>query len=103
MSLLYTRFDPVFFEKTRLSIITLAYQDVQVTYNRLKKKLEITDGALYSHLKKLTDNGYLDQRKEISPHNSVQTVYTLTPKGRDTFAGYLQFMQDFLQQRRSTE
>ena len=99
LSYLFTQFDPVFFEKTRLSIITVIYREKNVAFNRLKKVLNQTDGALYSHLKKLLAAGYLQQKKEITPENSVQTIYSLTSKGVDTFAGYLKFIEELLNER----
>ena len=99
MSILYTRFDPVFFEKTRLSIITVLYQEKKVSFNRLKKILSQSDGAVYSHLKKLNEAGYIESKKEISPENAVQTIYNLSKKGVKAFTEYLQFMQDLLKER----
>lgn len=86
------QFDSAFFEKSRLSIMTVIYQEGTASYNRLKKILGFSDGALYSHLKKLADAGYLNGEKQIFM-NAPQTVYSLTEKGRQEFSQYLRFLE----------
>ncbi|TVQ27292.1 MAG: winged helix-turn-helix transcriptional regulator [Spirochaetaceae bacterium] len=95
---LYTRFDQVFFERTRLSIVTLIEQRASVSFNALKAILSVSDGALWSHLDKLIESGYVTRRKELAG-DSVQTVYTLTPKGAESYREYLGFLQAILQGR----
>jgi DNA-binding MarR family transcriptional regulator len=89
---LYTRFDGVFFEKTRLSLLTLLYKEGAVSFNRFKKILGGTDGALYSHLKKLVEGRYITARKTVAD-NAVATVYSLTKQGREAFRDYLAFLE----------
>lgn len=96
---LYTRFDGVFFEKTRLSMMTILYQEGVVSYNRLKKIIGGTDGAVYSHIQKLLEAGYVTGKKEVAG-NSVQTVYTMTESGKQLFAEYLRFLENILTERK---
>jgi predicted ArsR family transcriptional regulator len=92
MDNLYTRFDSVFFEKTRLSLMTLLFQREMVTFNILKKKMELSDGALYTHLEKLIMAGYAEKHKEVAGMN-VQTVYSLTAEGKRIFLEYIDFLK----------
>jgi predicted ArsR family transcriptional regulator len=89
---LYTRFDAVFFEKTRLSILTLLYRDKRVSFKQLKNLLNATDGSLYTHLQKLLGAGYLTEEKEIVGRD-LQTFYTLTDNGATAFREYIDFME----------
>ena len=98
---LYTRFDQVFFERTRLSIVTLIEQRQSVSFNGLKETLGVTDGALYTHLAKLIDAGYVSRRKELTG-DTVQTVYSLTEGGSRAYHEYLAFLQEILQRREQT-
>lgn len=98
---LYTRFDQVFFERTRLSIVTLIEQRQSVSFNGLKEILRSSDGALYTHLAKLIDAGYVTRRKELTG-DTVQTVYSLTQSGSRAYHDYLAFLQEILQRREST-
>jgi len=96
MDELYTRFDGVFFEKTRLSMLTLMYQEEVVSFNRFKKLMGGTDGAIYTHLEKLLKAGYADKRKEIAG-SSARTMYYLTETGKREFKAYLRFLKSMLQ------
>lgn len=100
MAELYTRFDGVFFEKTRLSIVTLLHQDEKLAFNALKARLDLSDGALYTHLEKLIKGGYVCKERELTPLGS-QTVYELTDGGRSTFQDYVAFLGVLLDQTES--
>lgn len=93
---LYTRFDQAFFERTRLSIVTLIDQRGSISFNGLKHTLSATDGALFSHLAKLIDAGYVAKEKQLTG-DTVQTVYTLSDEGSQRYREYLEFLQDVLQ------
>jgi DNA-binding MarR family transcriptional regulator len=96
---LYTRFDAVFFEKTRLSIMTLLYRDEKVAFNTLKKRLELTDGSLYTHLEKLIDAGYVAKSREVVG-TGVRTVYRLSGEGLAQFREYLSFLEHMISRSR---
>ncbi len=91
MSELYTRFDAVFFEKTRLSIVTILSQEERLAFGALKTRLGGTDGAVYTHLEKLIKAGYVDKERTVSPAGS-QTMYELTELGRKEFLAYIDFL-----------
>lgn len=91
MDTLYTRFDGVFFEKTRLSIMTLLNQEEALAFNALKERLGGSDGAVYTHLEKLIAAGYVEKQRELAA-GAPRTVYTMTPDGRATFHEYIQFL-----------
>lgn len=96
MDELYTRFDSTFFEKTRLSMLTLVYREGQIPFTRLRELIGGTDGAIYTHLEKLLKAGYVTKRKVVvmGPEGpSVQTVYAITPEGSKTFREYLDFLE----------
>ena len=98
MDELYTRFDSTFFEKTRLSILTITYRTGRASFTYLKERLGMTDGAIYTHLEKLVQTGYLDKKREIA-EGSAQTSYTMTQKGRHAFQDYLTFLEGVLSAR----
>jgi DNA-binding MarR family transcriptional regulator len=94
---LYTQFDAVFFERTRLSIMTLLFREKTSSFNRLKKALDLTDGSASSHIKKLTEAGYVASRRILSGER-VQTLYSLTVQGQTVFRRYLDFLQSLAQE-----
>lgn len=91
MDELYTRFDAVFFEKTRLSIITVLYREGESSFSRVKRLFGLTDGSAYSHLKKLVETGYVEQKRRLEAERA-ETWYTLSTNGRRTFRDYLEFL-----------
>ncbi len=91
MNDLYTRFDSVFFEKTRLSLMTILAQEEVVAFRTLKERLDATDGALYTHLEKLVAAGYVGKERVIAA-GGAQTLYTLTSEGTALFSDYIQFL-----------
>jgi DNA-binding MarR family transcriptional regulator len=99
---LYTRFDNVFFERTRLSILTLVARSERASFNLLRDTLNATEGALYTHVEKLVQGGYLAKQREIA-NGSPQTVYTLTPEGRAAYADYLQFLEKVITDNKQLE
>lgn len=94
---LYIQFDNIFFEKTRLSMLTILYKESHVSFNRFKKIIGASDGAIYTHLKKLLAGGYIKQKKEIVKEKA-QTTYSLTPKGKKSFTKYLNFLENVVSQ-----
>lgn len=95
MSDLYLKFDSVFFEKTRLSILTLLYREGRLSFNALKEALGGTDGAVYTHLEKLKTAGYVSRDKELIEGN-VSSQYELTELGKKEFQAYIAFLEDQL-------
>lgn len=95
MSDLYLKFDSVFFEKTRLSILTLLYRERRLSFNALKEALGATDGAAYTHLEKLRSAGYVTRDKELIDGN-VSSQYELTALGRSEFRAYIEFLETML-------
>lgn len=98
MDELYTRFDGTFFEKTRLSILTIVYRAGRASFNYLKEQLATSDGALYTHVEKLVQGGYVSKRRRIV-EGSAQTDYSLTKKGKEVFKDYLTFIEGVLESR----
>lgn len=95
MSDLYTRFDSIFFERTRLSILTIVARTERASFTLLRDTLGATEGALYTHVEKLVQGGYLDKTREMVA-GSPQTVYTLTADGRAAYTDYLRFLEEMI-------
>ncbi len=99
MNDLYTRFDNVFFEKTRLSIMTILFKEETVSFNQLKKIIGGSDGAIYTHMEKLIKADYVEKKKELVG-STAQTVYKINKEGRILFREYLAFLEQMLQDHR---
>jgi len=93
---LYTQFDAVFFERTRLSMMTVLYREDQVSFNRMKKLFDLSDGSAYSHLKKLVESDYVAAQRRLSG-DRAETWYSMTASGRRLFRSYLDFLESIAQ------
>lgn len=67
----------------------------EATFSELKRQLDVSDGNLDSHLKKLIAADYVTVRKDDSA-NRTQTCYTLSPAGRAALQNYIQALQKLL-------
>ena len=73
--------DGLFEHRVRLAICVLLSKHDAMSFSRLKRVLEETDGSLGTHLRKLENAGYLSIEKTFRDRRPV-TWYTLTASGR---------------------
>ncbi len=93
------KLDSVIHERVRLAIVSaLAVNDV-LSFNDLKKLLEITDGNLSVHARKLEIAGYLKCTKSFVGRQP-RTEFRLTAAGRRALEGYLAQMESVIQAAR---
>jgi len=102
MNELYTQFDNIFFEKTRLSMLTILVKERKVSFNRFKKLIGGTDGAIYAHLKKLREAGYISHKKVLRG-DTAATIYAFTKRGRELFNEYISFLEKILVEQKQRE
>ena len=78
--------DPVFHQivRTRLGGLLNAGS---CSFTELKNRLEVTDGNLDAHLRKLSATGYLHSRMVLK--DRPQTIYSFSPSGKRAFAAYI--------------
>ncbi|MCK4234894.1 transcriptional regulator [candidate division WOR-3 bacterium] len=79
----------------RLGIMTILNYLVEASFNYLKKKLNVTDGNLSSHLVKLEEAGYIDIKKKFidkKPHTS----YQITRKGEKALRKYIEQLEGII-------
>ncbi len=88
------KLDPMFHQpvRTRLAVL-LAVQ--ARSFSSLKSELDVTDGNLDAHLRKLSSAGYLHSRMVAQgrPH----TLYELSPSGHQAFMAYVNSMSELLE------
>ncbi len=85
-------FDRLIHERVRLGIVSaLAVHDA-LSFNDLKAALEITDGNLSVHARKLEEAGYIACTKSFEGR-VPRTEYRLTDEGRAALRRYLDHME----------
>ena len=79
----------------RLGVLTALHTDGPLDFTTLKKRLEVADGALGLHLRKLEDTGYITCKKTFVGRRPKST-YRITRPGRKALADYLHAMQQLI-------
>ena len=79
-------------EPVRLGIVSALAANPVMTFSDLKKLLQITDGNLSVHARKLEEAEYIACAKSFEGR-VPRTEYTLTPKGKSAFEKYLVHME----------
>jgi DNA-binding HxlR family transcriptional regulator len=79
-------------ERVRLGIISALAVNETLAFNDLKALLDVTDGNLSAHARKLEDAGYLVCSKGYDGR-VPRTEYRITADGRAALDSYLQHME----------
>ena len=84
--------DTLIHEPKRLAIVSALKVNESLTFNDLKSLLELTDGNLSVHCKKLEAAGYIRVRKGYDGR-TPRTTYELKPAGIRAFEAYLAHLE----------
>lgn len=91
--------DRVIHERVRLAIVSALAGAESLSFNELKHLLDITDGNLSVHARRLEEAGFVVCRKSFAdrlPH----TEYRLTAAGRKALDVYLGHMESLIRRVR---
>ena len=83
---------------TRLSIMILLYLNKKFKFSSLQKALNLTPGNLASHLKKLSDKGYVKIKKtfiELKPATIIMITEEGAKKLRETIGELKNILEAF--------
>jgi DNA-binding MarR family transcriptional regulator len=78
-----------------MSVLVSLDGDLQPSFNYLKDLLELTDGNLGAHLRKLEETGYVEICKTFV-NNKPHTYVTVTASGRRAFSEHVAALEDIL-------
>ncbi len=79
----------------RLGVLTALRIEGPLDFTTLKKRLDVGDGVLGLHLRKLEETGYLTCKKTFVGRRPKST-YRITRSGRKALANYLDAMQSLI-------
>lgn len=83
--------DEVIHGRVRLGVMAYLSGADAADFNELKARLDVTDGNLSVHLRKLEDAGFVEVIKSFQGRRPL-TRARLTDAGRDAFVAYLNAM-----------
>lgn len=87
--------DAILHQPLRTRIVAYLSTRGEATFSELKKILEVTDGNLEAHIKKLRTAEYVTTYKEKG-EGRPQTFYQLTDSGKQAFKQYVDQLQNLL-------
>lgn len=90
-----TFLDPVLHQPIRTRIVAFLIARGDATFNELKQVLDITDGNLEAHMKKLKASGYIATDKQTGS-GRPQTMYSVTKIGKSAFKDYVENLRNIL-------
>lgn len=82
-------FDEVIHAPNRLKICALLATASRAQFGTLRDSLGVADSVTSKHLKVLAEAGYVKLSKPTGTGGRAKTWVTLTPSGRNAFAGHL--------------
>jgi len=91
--------DRLIHERLRLGIVSALAVNDTLSFNELKRLMQTTDGNLSVHARRLEEAGYVSCSKTFEgrvPH----TQYSLTTRGRQALARYLDHMEALIRATR---
>ena len=95
----FLQLDRVIHEKGRLAIMSLLAATPQLSFTEIRATLNMTDGNLTAHARTLHEAGYISVTKAFQEGRPL-TTYSLTREGRKAFAGYINLLEQIVEQTR---
>ena len=68
-------------------------------FNSLKELLDVTDGNLATHIKKLEQEGFIEVQKSFID-NKPNTSYSVTSKGKQAFEEHLKVLEQIIKSQK---
>lgn len=94
--------DALIHERVRLGIMSALSATPSLPFRELRDVLQLTDGNLSVHARKLEDAGYLLCEKSFDGR-VPRTTFSITAAGRAAFLGYLDQMESVIRRARTGE
>jgi DNA-binding MarR family transcriptional regulator len=90
-------FDNILHQPIRSKLIATLLQNEVLPFKALREKLNLTDGNLSSHLKKLEEVQYI-QIDKFFENKRPKTVVKITTQGKDSFKAYIKQLKQFIKE-----
>jgi len=84
-----------FESRVRLGIMSVLAVNEKLDFTSLKEYLDVTDGNLATHLKKLEEENFIGIEKSFIDRKP-NTRYSMTPEGRKAFNEHLKVLEQII-------
>jgi DNA-binding MarR family transcriptional regulator len=85
----------IFDSRIRLGVMSILVVNEEVSFNDLKKMMDVTDGNLASHLVNLEENGYIKVHKGFVGRKT-NTTYSITKAGEKAFKEHIEALENMI-------
>ncbi len=89
----------VFESRVRLGIMSALAVNDSLDFTSLKEFLDVTDGNLATHIKKLESEEFVEVEKSFID-NKPNTKYSMTPKGKKAFEQHLKVLEKIIKSQK---
>jgi len=86
-----------FESRVRLGIMSALAVNDDLDFSSLKEFLDVTDGNLATHIKKLENLDFVESEKSFID-NKPNTKYSMTKKGKKAFDNHLKVLETIIKQ-----
>ncbi len=90
-------FDPLLHQSVRSKLISFLIANEELPFRALKEMLDVTDGNLSSHLKKLENARFVKIEKSFEGKRPRTTIH-ITDEGAEAFKKYIEELRAFVQE-----
>ncbi|HVZ57496.1 MAG TPA: transcriptional regulator [Chitinophagaceae bacterium] len=87
-----TGLNKIFESRIRLGVMSTLMVNEEISFNDLKRVLDVTDGNLATHLVNLEENGYIKVHKGFVGRKT-NTTYTITKAGEKAFREHIDALE----------
>jgi DNA-binding MarR family transcriptional regulator len=98
----FLQLDRVIHEKGRLAIMSMLAASPELSFTEMRDALSMTDGNLTTHIRTLQEAGYVSITKSFQ-NNRPLTTCALTAAGKKAFTGYINLLEQIIQQTKPKE
>jgi DNA-binding MarR family transcriptional regulator len=98
----YLQLDRVIHEKGRLAIMSMLAASPELSFTELREALAMTDGNLTTHIRTLQEAGYVSITKSFQNRRPLTTC-ALTLAGKKAFTGYINLLEQIVEQTKLTQ
>ncbi|MDR9418147.1 winged helix-turn-helix domain-containing protein [Gracilimonas sp.] len=88
-----------FENRVRLGIMSALAVNDSLDFTSLKEFLEVTDGNLATHIKKLEQEGFVEVEKSFID-KKPNTSYSMTPEGKKAFEEHLKVLEQIIKSQK---
>ena len=99
MKLSFDDLHKAFESRVRLGIMSALAVNNELDFTTLKEFLDVTDGNLATHIKKLEKEDFIEARKSFID-NKPNTKYMMTKEGKAAFENHLNVMEQIIKSQK---